>query len=124
MGITNESIARQEYVDRVQDVHDGFCFHSTDLHVNPEYPHLGATPDCSISCQCCGDGLVEIKCPYKYRDVDPTTVVDKSYFLRPDTNGTLSLSRGHNYYIQIQGQLAICGNNFVTSYVGHPMECT
>ena len=27
----------------------------------------GATPDGVTECECCGAGLTEIKCPYKYR---------------------------------------------------------
>ena len=39
--------------------------YSTGLHLNAKYTHLGASPDCSIVCDCHGKGLLEIKCPHK-----------------------------------------------------------
>ena len=41
------------------------------LLVSTKYPFLGATPDGLLSCSCCGTGLLEVKCPHKYRDSDP-----------------------------------------------------
>ena len=37
-------------------------YFNSGLHVNPSFPHLGATPDGMVSCECCGKGLIEIKC--------------------------------------------------------------
>lgn len=31
------------------------------------YPYLGASPDGLTHCNCCGEGLLEIKCPYSIR---------------------------------------------------------
>ena len=31
--------------------------------VSIEYPFLGGTPDTLIECECCGPGVVEVKCP-------------------------------------------------------------
>ena len=39
------------------------CVELTGLHINPSSPHLVASPDGIVSCFCCGDGLLEIKCP-------------------------------------------------------------
>ena len=29
-------------------------------------PRLGASPDGVVQCECCGNGVLEIKCPYMY----------------------------------------------------------
>ena len=43
-----------------------FSYTAAGLVVNPKYPYLGATPDGWVGCDCCGIGIVEIKCPYTY----------------------------------------------------------
>ena len=63
-GRDHESCAREEYKRQVQSQHQEFSLVTTGLHVNPLFPHLGASPDGLISCKCCGKGVLEIKCPY------------------------------------------------------------
>ena len=69
---------------------------------------MGAAPDSFVSCDCCGEGLVEIKCPYKYRDVVLSSIDDDSFYLKTDGVGKLCLLTSHDYYYQVQGQLAVC----------------
>ena len=108
-GQKNEDRARLEYVNTMKDQHRNFSVAKSGLCLHPEYPHLGATPDGFVSCNCCGEGLVEIKCPYKYRDVVLSSIDDTSFYLKTDGIGTkLSLLENHDYYYQIQGQLALC----------------
>ena len=79
----------------------------TGLHINPQYLHPGASPDGLIPCACCGDGLLEIKCPYSKRNEDLEMIADSSFYLNPTENG-LKHSESHDYYRQVQGQMAIC----------------
>ena len=63
--ITHEDAACEAYIDLVQQDHNNVeCFHS-GFRVNTQFPHLGASPNGIISCDCCGEGLIEIKCPHK-----------------------------------------------------------
>ena len=41
-----------------------------DLHlvVHPELPHLGASPGGVVSYDCCGLGVLEIKCPFSCKN--------------------------------------------------------
>ena len=110
-GVQHENDARQEYVEQTQQEHILFECHPAGLTVHPDYPHLGASPDCLISCSCCGDGLVEIKCPYKHRDEHPHQIHDPKFCLCPVDESVL-LSKKHDYYIQIQGQMAICNREY------------
>ena len=102
-GVENEEKARKEYLILMQGTHDSFQVTNTGLHVNPLCPHLGASPDGLISCSCCGKGLLEIKCPYSIRDLDPISAV---YF----KNSKLSTS--HHYFYQVQGQMMVCDHSY------------
>ena len=62
-GRLNEEKARQQYQALMSTKHTNFSVKQCGLHINPQYPFLGATPDGTISCSCCGNGLLEIKCP-------------------------------------------------------------
>ena len=35
----------------------------------------------TISGSCCGEGLLEIKCPFKYRNSQPASIEDESFYL-------------------------------------------
>lgn len=106
-GTDNESKARAAYELTAKTDHSSFSLETTGLHVNPKYPHLGASPDGLISCSCCGKGWLEIKCPYSVRH---TTPMNASY-LKATEDG-YELSRTHDYFFQMQGQLAILERSF------------
>lgn len=121
-GIDSESNARIAYVDAVRNEHENIQCYPAGFHINPEYPHLGASPDGIIVCDCdiCVDRLLEIKCPYKYRDENPNSITDPSFCLKQDENGQISLCHEHDYYYQVQGQLAICCKDFCDFVVWTP----
>jgi hypothetical protein len=55
-------------------------------------------------------GVVEIKCPYTARAITPRqAAMSYSEFCCEIINGKLRLKREHNYYYQVQGQMAIAG---------------
>lgn len=56
---------------------------------------------------CCGNGLLEVKCPFKYRDTDPKLVREKDFCLQPGPGGALHLSKTHAYHYQVQRRLAM-----------------
>lgn len=66
-GCIHEKQARSDYFDQVKDLHINMYINDSGLIINPVYPHLGASPDGIISCDCCGSGCVEVKCPYCQR---------------------------------------------------------
>ena len=61
-----EERARGSYYTLIGPYRSNFTITKTGLHINADYPHLGASPDGIIDCDCCGKGLVEIKCPRRY----------------------------------------------------------
>ena len=95
--------------------HDTVVVQKSGLVINPKYPYIGASPDRVVSCMCCGDGLLEIKCPFKYRDKSPTdeeALNDKNYCLVRNNHGVIHLSPTHAYYDQVQGQMVVAQRNF------------
>ena len=107
-GIVKEDEARAEYLARASDDHVELMHESAGLHVNPNFPHLGASPDGVVTCECCGTGVLEIKCPFKYRHLHPHSITDPGFCLVHSSDSGVHLSHEHDYYYQVQGQLAVC----------------
>ena len=107
-GITNEDTARKAYLESAQEQHSHLEYFDSGLHINPSFLHLGATPDGIINCDCCGRGLIEIKCPFKHREKHPHEITDPNFYLKQHEDGEIHLRDDHEYYYQIQGQLAVC----------------
>ena len=106
-GIDHEEVARKAYLELASENHANLQCTASGLHVNPKFPHLGASPDGLISCDCCGEDLIEIKCPYKHRDKHPHEVQDSQFCLQ-DEDGRKCLNNRHAYYYKVQGQLGVC----------------
>ena len=98
----HESTAVSAYVSYSSADHSSLKVLPCGLYVNPLVPHLGASPDGIISCDCCGLGLLEVKCLFSVREQLPTTVS----YIEKGIDG-FKLSRKHNYYYQIQGQISL-----------------
>ena len=88
--------------------HDEFDLSTSGLFINPSYPHIGATPDGLVSCTCCGDGVMEVKCPHCLTERDIPDLVDEPNFcLVSSESGSVQLSRDHQYYFQVQAQIYV-----------------
>lgn len=87
-------------------------------HVNDEcgiflyfvYTYIAASPDFLISCSCCGDGCVEIKCPLitKCNTCSSFCTCQTSIYLI-DKSWKLSLKINNSYFAQVQGQMYVTG---------------
>lgn len=110
-GIQNEPNAREQYLKCQEKEHSELWCSASGLCVNPKHPHLGATPDGVVNCKCCGKGILEIKCPFKHKNKHPHDVTDCMYCLQPD-KGEMHLKHNHEYYYQVQGQIAVCEANY------------
>lgn len=110
-GCEHEETARDRYRKEQESSHHNFKCAKSGLVLNPKYPHLGASPDAVVSCDCCGEGCVEIKCPFCIRDKQITDAVDSVAFLEME-NGQPTLKKTHGYYYQVQTQLFLCEREF------------
>lgn len=105
-GIAHEEAALTKYKQSYYD-HRDVSVEQCGLVINSDYPFMGASPDGLVSCQCCGNGVVEIKCPYNFRSTDVMEYVSsrESCF----TEGPeIQLKKDHRYYYQVQAQMHIC----------------
>ncbi|KAI4455404.1 hypothetical protein MML48_9g00009794 [Holotrichia oblita] len=103
------------------------CFEeNTNLKVNAtglwldECGFLGASPDGLID----DNILVEVKCPYKYRNAVLSEVLahDKTYIITEEAN-EMRVNQQHDYWQQIQGQLHITNRDICYLIIWTPAEC-
>ena len=66
---------------------------------------MAASPDGVITCDCCGVGTLEIKCPFCARD-EPPDVAEIEYL--SDVTNKTRLKENHAYYYQLQAQINVC----------------
>jgi hypothetical protein len=105
-GVDNEPTAKVNYCEYMSAVHQNFRFENTGLVLSSDSPFIAASPDGLAKCDCHGVNLVEIKCPYKYRNDLPTNAEalnDPQFCLDQNRN----LKKKHKYYCQIQTQLFV-----------------
>ena len=87
----------------MKPMHTNFEYRDSGLVVSTVHPYIGASPDGAVQCDCCGCGVLEIKCPYCIRESSPT----EASFLK-DGN----LSKMHVHYYQVQTQLYVCASEY------------
>ena len=82
---------------------------------------LGASPDGLISCDCHGNGVLEIKCATKYWNEDPkaSNVVANLPYLCMEGK---ALKKSHKYHSQVQFQMGITGMKWC-DFVVFTMKC-
>ena len=101
--LKNKEKVQQLCVEVMSTTHAEFEVEATGLYVYPKYLYLGASPDGLVTCACCGNGLLEVKCPCSVYHSPPTCAV----YLYTSENKGYTLSRDREYYFQIQGQMGI-----------------
>ena len=90
--------------------------------VDTEYSYMGASPDRIVSC-CCGNGILEIKCPLSCSHTKPT-LENNDCLVELEEN--VVLNNNNKYFDQIQGQIALTGSDWgdflVYSSHGHFLQ--
>ena len=124
-GIRHETTAKEKYIESESSKHRNLAVSPTGFYISPKYPHLGASPDGKVSCDCCGTGCLEIKCPYLARDKTLLDLSKKRGFClvgSSPSDETLKLDRKHNYYFQVQCQLHATQSPYCDFCVWTPTE--
>lgn len=84
--------------DEIHKAHTSLNISQAGFRVSVDRPYIGVSCDAYVSCECCGRGVVEVKCPLKWVDVSPEHwPTDKTGHL--DT--LLTLRKDHSYYTQV-----------------------
>jgi putative phage-type endonuclease len=81
---------------------------------------LGASPDGVID----EAAIIEVKCPYKWRNVKLVTAASDQSFFLSFKNGSFSLKNDCAYYHQIQGQLHLSEREVCYFIVYSPVDFT
>ena len=103
-GCTHEKDGIQSYISSATMNHGGLQVQEAGLFVDVERPHLGASPDGIVNCNCCGRGVLEVKCPFCIKEDLPGDL-DETDFCMTQQDGKWMLKRNHAYHYQIQLQL-------------------
>ncbi|XP_074503223.1 uncharacterized protein LOC141774446 isoform X2 [Sebastes fasciatus] len=103
-GREKKEIARQCYAEEIDNKHENVTVSLCGFVIRPDEPHLGASPDGKVLCACCGEGVLEIKCPYKYRKGLQGVAVSEDFCL----DQTFQLKKTHQYYHQVQLHMFVC----------------
>ena len=104
-----EGEARVKYENEMKlQGHKDIKVQSCGLFILQDKPYIGASPDGLVSCSCCGEGLLEIKCPFSIANQSP--LESNLVYLERDCNGcVIGLRRNHPYYSQVQAQMGVLG---------------
>ena len=106
-GCDHESTATEAFILHMKKQHTNFVYEEAGLFISKEHPHIGASPDGLVKCDCCGEGVLEIKCPYSAKNDNIQDLQQKVDFLE-----NFSLKRGHKYFYQVQTQLLVTGRDY------------
>ena len=107
-GCKHEKTAIETYTNQQKPLHSGFSVCCSGFVIDPSYPHMGASPDGVVMCNCCGRGVLEVKCPFSCTDKMFLEATSELGFFLENCAGKFSLKKDHAYYYQIQVQMKFC----------------
>lgn len=114
-GRKNEIKAFQSYSRTEKMKHQSFSVTKARFYISQTDPYLGCSPDWVLLCSCYEDfGVMEIKCPFKFKNVDPIQVAAQEEMFCLDVDGSL---KNHEYYAQVQGQMAVTKAKYCDSLI-------
>ena len=110
-GARTEVIAKRLYAQHMTKKHTNSLVTDCGLLISKSNPIFRATPDATVSCSCCGTGLVEIKCPYTNsikKDLNGYEIGKLgNYHVTLNHDGDVKLKLSSPWYTQIQCQLGV-----------------
>ena len=87
--------------------HIGLCCSECGLFLSKHKPFLGASPDSIVDCDCCGKGVVEVKCPLCAEKSSLEEAAKGTQLCLDKGDGKFRINRSHSYYYQYQLQLYV-----------------
>ena len=109
-GCEHEMTARNAYSVKNSKDHTNMNVSNAGLIIHPNFPHFGASPDGVVECDCCGRGVLEVKCPFSCRERSflKASEDSPSFCLEVFEDGQFRLKRKHAYFYQVQLQMKAC----------------
>ena len=107
-GIEQEDVARNLYIQRLHESHPTFQVVCSGLWIDTERSWLASSPDGLVFDQSELVGILEIKRPFATREMSPIQAAQTlPSFPCQAIDQKLCLKKDHDYFYQVQGQLAI-----------------
>lgn len=97
--------ARFAYLKLAKASHKNVSVQACRLFVLTTKAYIGASPDGLVTCDCCGIGILEIKCPISVAHLSPNES-NVAYLKKSDSN-EINLNRNHPYYSQVQHYMGV-----------------
>ena len=60
-GCDHESISLKNYCNWMEKLHENFSANECGFFISLTVSYIGPSPDALVSCNCCGNGCLEIK---------------------------------------------------------------
>lgn len=110
-GRDHEPAARRKYVLVKKDAGHKISVTDTGLYVKTDIPFLGSSPDGLVNDNG-QNGVLEVKCPFKWRLSKIDDASKDSQFCCEINKDQVQLKRNHNYYYQVQAQMALTNSSW------------
>ena len=111
-GCRHERLAITTFEETMKTKHKNFKIQQCGTFIHPEHQWLHATPDFLCSCDCCGEGCGEVKCPYCLKDSDFSDYVQRRNACLYSEGNEYRLKKNHQYFYQVQQQLFTTGRMY------------
>ena len=101
-GTKNENRACVSTYKILLQSHQNVQMHESGLNINSEHPYIGSSPDRVVVCDCCGSVPLEVKNPFKHRNMSIVELSCERDSCLQNKDGQISLKTSHRYYYQCQ----------------------
>ncbi|XP_050509399.1 uncharacterized protein LOC126886482 [Diabrotica virgifera virgifera] len=112
-GLKHEKITLEDYESAMKQLHQNLSIRSTGFFISKSDPEFGASPDALVLCDCCGQGCVEVKCPYLLKSdltFEQFAVLKNTCLILNNQN--ITLDKKHAYYYQCQLQMFVTKSKY------------
>lgn len=108
-GCNHEATAQRAYIAQHTKNHVNIIASEAGLVIHPDFSHFGASPDGLVTCDCCGQRVIEIKCPFSCRERNFKKASEDSPSSCLETShDEFKPKEQHAYFYQIQLQMRLC----------------
>lgn len=108
-GRQTEEIAFKKLKSVYKVKHKNLKLEKMGLVIDQSNQFYAASPDGMWDCDCCGQHIVEIKCPFRIKDKEDLELLMscKSPFILKNEEGEIIMNKKHQYYHQIQLEMHV-----------------
>ena len=85
-GCSHEADTLEAYKQHYSAIHTNLAIQNAGLCLSMERPYMGASPDGFVTCDCCGKGCIEVKCPNCHKEGIPDNE-DKNFYMKRNEEG-------------------------------------